>query len=99
MTSDSQLSSKSSLKKLSSIDLRRQAGEAVLAGVDKAISSRWQPAKDRAARLTGDTVDEKFYGLHANAEQLGTVHNMTTNYDNTPGNGVDTRDLHTGSLQ
>ena len=74
MTSDLQLAPQSSSKKFSSIDRRRQAGEAVLAGVDKAINSRWQPAKDRAARLTGDTIDEKVKALTSTyARELGTV--------------------------
>ena len=74
MTSNSQLAPQSSSKKFSSIDLRRQAGEAVLAGVDKAISSRWQPAKDRAARLKGNTNDEKVKALTSTyARELGTV--------------------------
>ena len=74
MTSDSPLSPETSLKTLSSIDPRRQAGEAVLAGVDKAIISRWQPAKDRAARLTGETVDEKVKALTSiYARELATV--------------------------
>ena len=74
MNSDTQLSPETSLKKLSSLDPRRQLGEAVLAGVDKAIDSKWQPAKDRAARLTGDTLDEKVKAITSTyARELGTV--------------------------
>lgn len=74
MNSDTQLSRETSLKKLSSVDPRRQLGEAVLAGVDKAIDIKWQPAKDRAARLTGGTIDEKVKAITSTyARELGTV--------------------------
>jgi len=53
---------------------RDQAGHAILAGVDKAISTRWGAAKDRADRLTGNSPEEKVQQLTVMfARELGAA--------------------------
>ena len=55
-------------------EFRRRAGEAILGGVDRALLERWEPAKQRAAEITGSTRDDQVKAVTAVfARELGAI--------------------------
>ena len=55
-------------------EFRRRAGEAILGGVDRALLERWEPAKQRAAEITGATRDDQVKAITAVfARELGAI--------------------------
>lgn len=75
--------------RLSPAEFRRRAGEAILGGVDKAIAFRWEPAKERARRITGTTVDDKVKALTSTyARELGAIGGATGAAAAAPGIGT-----------
>jgi len=59
-------------------DAARKVGEVALSAVDAAIEGRWTAAKQRANRLTGDSVDAKVKALSKlYAKEMGTVGAVT----------------------
>jgi len=61
-------------RKVSVDEFRRRAGEAVLGGVDRALLERWEPAKQRAAEITGATRDNQVKAVTAVfARELGAI--------------------------
>ena len=55
-------------------EFRRRAGEAILGGVDRALLERWEPAKQRAAEITGATRDDQVKAVTAVfARELGAI--------------------------
>ena len=60
--------------KVSVEEFRRRAGEAILGGVDRALLERWEPAKQRAAEMTGSTRDDQVKAVTAVfARELGAI--------------------------
>ena len=61
-------------RKVSVDEFRRRAGEAILGGVDRALLERWEPAKQRAAEITGATRDDEVKAVTAVfARELGAI--------------------------
>jgi len=63
-----------SKRRLSAEEFRLRAGEAILGGVDRALLEQWEPAKERAARITGATVEDKVKAVTSTyARELGAT--------------------------
>ena len=71
--------------------LRAQAGSIILAGIDTAITTRWDAAQQRAERLTGTTNNEKIRQLTDTfAKELGLLGAIAGGAAATPGIGATT---------
>ena len=59
-------------------DAAQEIGKVVLSSIDIAIEQRWNDAQKRAAKITGDSVDDKIKALSKSfAQELGTVGAVT----------------------
>ncbi len=72
-------------------DVSHRMGDAVLSAVDLAVGSKWEAAKERADRLTGESVESKVAAVSALfAKELGLVGASAGGVAAVPGVGTGT---------
>ncbi len=71
------------------LELAARAGGAVVHAIDKAVDTRWDAARERAARVTGSTIDEQVTALGKTfARELGAAGAVAGGTAAVPGIGT-----------